>query len=420
MDDGCNVSAKGKTEYKTKHWAGMYKRTDKRQTEICLTINVDIYVSLKHLFKLSGQLQTLTKRLTIPHSSEEKQTKANNVEKNTSDKTIPEEKGIQSRGKITAEKNNVGQSRLKRSATGNVENKVTKPHVIHRHGNKATKRQFILTQPAVQPVQQSVVAYVPVVTSPQAESGTMTGQNLLLNMPEQTAGSFALNVPQSPRIYTPAKQFDQLYHEGQSNVIPEYQPKYVAMATEKSAIIPARGVLQGSNRVPLGELAGIMGTPIIRRGPPVSMFYNDQLPSNIEDEIFRDRSLQGRGIIPRRRFLGRNSLHRHFEDDYDGDDPATYSDDRTEPYGNSRSSEKIYDHGSYTERVLPDGRTVFRKDHVGFGPITVEANTAESALRHNDDAIDMNLDSDKRKQIPHPDNERVMDRRIAIPTPANK
>ena len=382
------------------------------------------YLFKTFFFKLSGQLQTLSKRLTIPHMSKAKQTKTNNPEKNTSEKIIQEKNsgGIQNPGKITLEKNNAERSRMKRSSKGSVESKVTTIPLVKQHhrGNKATKRQFILTQPAVQPVQQSVVAYVPVVTTPQEEAQTMPAQNLLLNVPEQTPGSLVLNVPSNPQMYTPAHQLDQLYHEGQSNVLPEYQPKYVAMATERSAIIPRRGILQGSNRVPLGELAGIMGTPIIRRGPHVTMLYNDQLPSNVEDEIFRDRSLQGRAIIPGRSFLRRNSLHRHFEDDYDSDDPASYSDYQPNLYHNSRSSERIYDHGSYTERVLPDGRTVFRKDHVGFGPITVEANTAESALRHNDDAIDMNLDSDKRKQIPRPDNERVMDRRIAIPTPGIK
>lgn len=366
-------------------------------------------------------MQTLSKRLTIPHTSKAIQTKTNNPGKNTPGKYISEKNsaGIQDLRRITPEKNNAERSRMKRS-TGTVERKETIPHVSHHHGNKATKRQFILTQPAVEPVQQSVVAYVPVVTSPQAEAPTMAAQNVLLNVPEHTPGSFLLNVPSNPQMYAPAHQLDQLYHQEQSNVLPEYQPKYVAMATERSAIIPRRGVLQGSNRVPLGELTGIMGTPIIRRGPHVTMLYNDQLPSNVEDEIFRDRSLQGRAIIPGRSFLRRNSLHRHFEDKYDGDDPATYSDYGTKLYDNSRSSERIYDHGSYTERVLPDGRTVFRKDHVGFGPITVEANTAESALRHNDDAIDMNLDSDKRKQIPRPNNERIMDRRIAIPTPARE
>ena len=265
---------------------------------------------------------------------------------------------------------------------------------------------------------QPVIAYVPVATDSPVQTTPMTpSPNLVLNVPGRTPGTFVLNVPFSPQMYTPTHELNQFYHSGQFNVLPEYQPNYVAMATARSGITPRRRIVQGSNKISLGELTGIMGSPIVRKGPHVTMFYNDNLPSHVEDEIFRDSPLQGRAMIPGRRSLRRYALHRQLDDGYETD-YSTDSDDQTNSYVTSPRTARIQDDGSYIERVLPDGRTVFRKDHVGFGPITVEARTAESALNNNDDAIDMNLDSDKRKEIPHPENERVMDRRIEIPTPA--
>ena len=359
----------------------------------------------------------MSKRLNIPHGSEEKQAKAILQEKKTSkDRTSASKQVNPTKNKIAKVKRDA--SRKKRSPKTNKMNKETIPHVRNHHGNKATKRQFILTQP-VQPVQQPIVAYVPVVTnSPVAVPTMMPPHNFVLSLPERTPGAFVLNVPSRPQMFPLTHQLNQFYHSGQFNVLPEYQPNFVAMARQRSGITLPRGVLQGSSKVSLGELTGIMGTPIIRRGPPLTMFYNDHLPSHIEDEIFRDSPVQGRAMIPGRSSLGGKFLHRDFEDDAEADDQTTDSDYETESYDNSPITERIHDQGSYTERVLPDGRTVFRKDHVGFGPITVEANTAESASRHNDDATDMNLDSDKRKQIPRPENERVMDRRIEVPTPA--
>ena len=374
-----------------------------------------------------GAVQILSKRLNIPHSSEAKQAKTNKPEKNTSEINSSEENPseVHTTKQISPEKNtmidkaNTGKSRSKRSSESTEVSKETIPHVINHHGKKATKRQFILTQPVVQPVQQPIVAYVPVVTNSPVEAPTMMSpRNLVLSLPERTPGTFMLNVPSNPQMYTHANELNQFLQSRQMNVLPEYQPNYVAMAAQRSRIIPRRGVPQASNRVALGELTGIMGNPIIRKGPHLTMFYNDQLPSHVQDEIFRDSSVQGRAMIPRKSSLGRRAMHKDFEDDSETDYPTTDSDYQTESYDNTPSSERIEDNGSYTERVLPDGRTVFRKDHVGFGPITVEANTAESASHHNDDAIDMNLDSDKRKHIPHPENERIMDRRIDIPTPA--
>ena len=351
----------------------------------------------------------MSKRLIIPHSSEEKLAKAILPEKKTSEDRTSASKQI-SPTKNTIAKVKRDTSRNKRSSETNKMNKETIPHVDSQHGNEAMKRQFILTQPVVQPVQQPIVAYVPVVTNSPVAAPTMTSpRNFVLSLPERTPGTFVLNVPSSPQMFPPTHQLNQFYHSGQFNVLPEYQPNYVAMATQRSGITLPRGVLQGSNKVSLGELTGIMGTPIIQKGPQLTMFYNDHLPSHVEDEIFRDSPVQGRAMIPGRSSLGGKFLPKDFEDDAEADDQS---------YDNYPINERINDQGSYTERVLPNGRTVFRKDHVGFGPITVEANTAESASRHNDDATDMNLDSDKRKQIPRPENERVMDRRIEIPTPA--
>jgi hypothetical protein len=367
---------------------------------------------------ISGGLRILSKRLQIPRSSEEKQAKANKPEKST-----PEEKtsAVRTSAQISSKKKTIEKAsrdpRDKRSSETKKVYQETIPHAPKQHGNKAMKRQFILTQPAISPVQQQpLVAYVPVVTnSPIVAPPVTSPRNLVLRLPESTPGTFVLNVPSSPQMFTPTHELSQFYRAGQSNVLPENQPNYVAMATQRSGIIPRRGVLQGTNRVSLGEL-GLMGTPIVRKGPQFTMFYNDHLPSHVEDEIFRDSPLQGRADIPGRSLSERKFLRKDFEDE--ADDQATDSDYQTESYDNSRSNGGINDEGSYTERVLPDGRTVFRKDHVGFGPITVEANTAESASRHNDDATDMNLDSDKRKEIPRPENERIMDRRIGIPTPA--
>ena len=355
----------------------------------------------------------MSKRLNIPHGSEEKQARAILPEKKTSEDRTSASKRISSTKNTMKIKRDT--SRKESSSEINKMNKETIPHVPNHHGNKSMKRQFILTQPVPPPVQRPIVAYVPVVTNSPVPAPTMTSpHNFVLSLPERTPGTFVLNVPSSPQMFTPTHQLNRFYPSGQFNVLPEYQPNFVAMATQRSGITLPRGVLQGSNKVSLGELTGIMGTPIIRKGPHLTMFYNDHLPSHIEDEIFRDSPVQGRAMIP-----GRSSfLHKDFEDDAEADDQTNDSDYQTESYDNSPITERINDQGSYTERVLPDGRTVFRKNHVGFGPITVEANTAESASHHNDDATDMNLDSDKRKQIPRPENERVMDRRIEIPTPA--
>lgn len=307
---------------------------------------------------------------------------------------------------------------MKRSVEKTEENKEN--HDSNHRRNKATKRQFILTQPTAQPVQQPFVAYVPVFANTPVEAPTITppiGRNLVLNLPESTPGTFVLNVPTSSSMYMPTLEQSVPYHPGQYNVLPEYHPNYVAMAAQRSGIAPRRNLPLGTNRVSLGELTGIMGAPIVQRGPHTTLFYNDQLPSNVEDEIFRDSPVQGRAVIPGRSSRRRNSLHRPFQNRYDTYYSTKDSDYAADVYGSSRGFDRIDDQGSFTERILPDGRRVFRKDHVGFGPITVEANTAEPELHHNEDAIDMNLDSDKRKQIPRPENERIMDRRIDIPTP---
>lgn len=322
---------------------------------------------------------------------------------------------------INPEKSNVEQAnrdkskRRKRSAE---EDKETIPHVKAYHGSKSTKRQFILTEPTTQPVQRPIVGYVPVITNivdepPPGNVLLTTPQNGLLNLPGKTPGTFVLNLPSELTNYAPHPAVNTLLHSGQYNVLPEYQPNYVATATQGSGVVPRRAVPGPT----LGELTGIMGKPIVRRGPRLTMFYNDQLPSNVQDEILRDSVLQGRAMIPGKRFLGRYVPHKQFGDGYATDYRMSDSDDETESYDTSPVPERIEEGGSFTETKLPDGRIVFRKDHLGFGPITVEANTAEPALHHNDDAIDMNLDSDKRKQIPRPENERVMDRRIRIPTP---
>lgn len=334
-------------------------------------------------------------------------------------------------GKATTEKNTVEKSnaRAKRFAEGTGDKKFTINDDSNHHGNKNAKRQFILTQPVFQPIQQSVVAYVPLFTDPPHQAPAITSplaRDFVLRLPESTPGTFVLNVPsiqQSAQMstFTPGDlELSHFYNSRQYNVLPENQPNYVAMATQRSGINQQAwrrsfGIPKGSNRVPLAELTGIMGSPVVRHGPHVTMFYNGELPSHVQDEIFRDTPVQSRARIPEK-----SSLHKFQFNDEDDDetDYRSNSEYTTNTYDDFPSFERIEDNGSYTERVLPDGRTVFRKDHVGFGPITVEANTAESALHHNEDPIDMNLDSDKRKQIPRPGNERsAIDRRIEIPTP---
>ena len=359
----------------------------------------------------------MSKRLKIPHSNG-KPAKTDTPEKTTSEVRTPEkttsaevrtpEKTTSAEVRTPEKDTATDRTRVKRSAEETGKEKAADQSSDHR--GKNAKRQFILGQPEAPAVQQPVVAYVPVVTSSPVLAPTMTSaaeRNFVLNLPERNPGTFMLSVPsrqQVPQMYIPTPG-----GLGQHDILPEYQPNYVATATQRSGIATRRnyGVLQGSNGIPLSQLTGIMGTPIVRHGPHVTMFYNDPLPSRVQDEIFRERSLQGRAIIP-----GRYSLHKHHfdEDDYD----PTDSDDTDEDLP---GTPRIEDNGSYTERTLPDGRTVFRKDHVGFGPITVEASTAESALRHHDDATDMDLDSDKRKEIPKPVNER---RRLEIPRPKER
>ena len=317
------------------------------------------------------------------------------------------------------------------------------------HDNKeeenVAKRELIMTRPVI-PQTTQFVTYVPVVSRPQVQAPvqvvpspqiqapqmqavpTTVGErrNLVLNLPPKTSGTFLLNLPSSsrvPQMYSgnpSSPMVGPMYNPAVNTGILTNQRDIAAMGLQRSGVVMQPP--QSSSRVPLAQLAGIQGQPIVENNHHLTMLYNNEKwPYQVADQLFGgEQSLQGRTTIPKRRD---RFEHRHSKwlDDLEQDDEHPEDSDHQPSTHNDESpslSERVEDEGSYTERVLPDGRTILKKDQVGFGPITVQAKTAESASRDKDDVTDMDLDSDKRKKIPRPNVHRsYLDKRLGIPKP---
>ncbi|KXJ18634.1 hypothetical protein AC249_AIPGENE3806 [Exaiptasia diaphana] len=104
------------------------------------------------------------------------------------------------------------------------------------------------------------------------------------------------------------------------------------------------------------------------------MKFNQDYRSPIEYDDQRPRHFR-RGRHP----LFRRRLHHRYYDDDDGDDEDYYDHDEQPLYHERLGRGRITIGGEYSENEMPnnDSETLLDTNNHGFGPITVEAKTAE-------------------------------------------
>ena len=402
---------------------------------ICITGGI-----FTHEFKnILGSWQNVNKRLTIPRSP------TTDSPSGTKPITVQETeiKTQKNNGQKKHLSKNLRDRRSVKESRSNERTSDKHDNSNHDDGEKGhiAKRQFILTRPLI-PQTPQFVAYVPVLPSSQIEARSMATipesvgerSNLAVNFPLKTSGTFILSLPsllRGNRLYTTnpsgsrlSDSYKPLVNPG---IVADQQGTTTAMAVQRSAAVMEAP--DGFPPVSLAELAGIQGQPVVQNSRHFTMLYNNEhLPTQVQDQFFGGSLLEGRTRIPgldRRRRRFRSRYWNRLEDqDHEDEYPEDYDDERklyNDELPSDMLSERVEDDGSYSEKILPDGRVLLKKNHVGFGPITVQAKTANAASRDQDDVTDMDLDSDKRKQIPHPSQESsYIDKRLGIPTPSDE
>lgn len=131
------------------------------------------------------------------------------------------------------------------------------------------------------------------------------------------------------------------------------------------------------------------------------MRFNQDYRSPIEYDNQHQRQFQRRGRHP---IFRRRLHHRYYDDDGDGYRGDDYYHDDQPIYHERLGRGKITIDGPYSENDVPsrEGETLVDTNNHGFGPITVEAKTAEG--------IKKSLGEDKRADIVKPKTKATVER----------
>jgi hypothetical protein len=126
-------------------------------------------------------------------------------------------------------------------------------------------------------------------------------------------------------------------------------------------------------------------------GAPMAFRAEYRSPVQYEERP-RNRRKYGRHPVYRRRLH-----HRRYDDVYDEDNDDDDDDDREMYHPEHLGKERVSLAGSYSENEVPNdqGQTLVDTNNHGFGPITVEAKTAEGVRK--------SLGEDSRSDITKPD-----------------